>query len=474
MRLYCWMVLLPLAALTIYTLFSMAGYYKKYDQIVRNITAANAYNLSFKEDMDYTMYRIVIGSAKWSDPEEKLREEDPYEQIEKIRKVFHQLYNITTTESNKRKISMLIKTLNTLEERVDEIVSNTKEPGHYDENMEKLDMNIRILTQIIQEQIQEYIYYEASSLESVRKEIAEEANKTLELLLTILVSVIIMTWLLSRLLSSSIARPIEEMCNVTQKVAKGDFNVRFEVDTEDELATLANNFNRMVKEISDLVEDIKVEQLNLRVTELKLLQAQINPHFLYNTLDTIIWMAESGQTDQVVLMVTALSDFFRTTLSKGRDFITIREEESHIRSYLQIQQFRYRDILKYEINIDEEIKDYQILKLTLQPIIENALYHGIKNKRGIGTIWVNGGIKNGKIELIVEDNGIGLKEEDLFKLKRIIYGKKMDDNRSGFGMANVQERIALNYGREYGMTIESEYEVGTKVSIVIPEKSEEI
>jgi two-component system sensor histidine kinase YesM len=179
MRLYSWMVLIPLAALTIYTLFSMAGYYKQYDQIVRNITAANAYNISFKEDMDYTMYRIVIGSAKWSDPEEKLREEDPYEQINKIRKVFHQLYSITTTDSNKRKISMLLKTLNTLQERVDEIISNTKQAGHYDENMEKLDMNIRILTQIIQEQIQEYIYYEASSLESVRKEIADEANKTL-------------------------------------------------------------------------------------------------------------------------------------------------------------------------------------------------------------------------------------------------------------------------------------------------------
>ena len=146
----------------------------------------------------------------------------------------------------------------------------------------------------------------------------------------------------------------------------------------------------MVEQIGNLVEDIRVEQLNLRATELKLLQAQINPHFLYNTLDAIIWLAEAGEKDQVVMMVTALSDFFRTTLSKGRDFITVEEEERHIDSYLKIQQFRYRDILAYEIDIPEELYQYQILKLTLQPLVENALYHGIKNKHGLGHILVTG------------------------------------------------------------------------------------
>lgn len=153
---------------------------------------------------------------------------------------------------------------------------------------------------------------------------------------------------------------------------------------------LNQGFNQMVERIGNLVEDIRVEQLNLRATELKLLQAQINPHFLYNTLDTIIWLAEAGQKEQVVMMVSTLSDFFRTTLSKGRDYITVKEEATHIRSYLTIQQFRYRDILESRDGIPEELEEIQILKLTLQPLVENALYHGIKNKRGLGHILVSG------------------------------------------------------------------------------------
>ena len=160
--------------------------------------------------------------------------------------------------------------------------------------------------------------------------------------------------------------------------------MRAEENSEGEMAVLNDSFNQMIEKIGNLVEDIRIEQLNLRATELKLLQAQINPHFLYNTLDTIIWLAEAGRKDEVVMMVTALSDFFRTTLSKGRDYITVKEEEAHIRSYLKIQQFRYQDILEYSIHIPEELYAYQILKLTLQPLVENALYHGIKNKRGTG------------------------------------------------------------------------------------------
>ena len=142
------------------------------------------------------------------------------------------------------------------------------------------------------------------------------------------------------------------------------------VEADDELSVLSTSFNQMVEKSGNLVEDIRVEQLNLRVAELKLLQAQINPHFLYNTLDAIIWLAEAGQKDQVVMMVSSLSDFFRTTLSKGKDYITVGEEEAHIRSYLQIQQFRYRDILEYEIRIPEELHGFLILKLTLQPLVE--------------------------------------------------------------------------------------------------------
>ena len=142
--------------------------------------------------------------------------------------------------------------------------------------------------------------------------------------------------------------------------------------------------------IGILVDDIWKKQENLRIIENRLLQEQINPHFLYNTLDAIVWLAEENKSAEVVKMVTSLSDFFRTTLSKGHDYITVKEERTHIESYLEIQQFRYQDILDYEIQMDEEIYGYIIPKLTLQPLVENALYHGIKNKRGKGKILITG------------------------------------------------------------------------------------
>lgn len=171
---------------------------------------------------------------------------------------------------------------------------------------------------------------------------------------------------------------------------------------------LNSSFNQMVEEIGHLVEDIRVEELNLRAAELRVLQEQINPHFLYNTLDNIIWLAESKDTEQVVRMVSSLSSFFRTTLKQGAGVITVKEEEQHIRSYLEIQQFRYRDILEYEIAIPEELYEYEIIKLTLQPLVENALYHGIKNKRGGGHIRVSGVLCQDVMIFKVQDDGIGM------------------------------------------------------------------
>lgn len=175
------------------------------------------------------------------------------------------------------------------------------------------------------------------------------------------------------------------------------------MESKDEIAVLADNFNDMTVEIGRLVERIKEEQANIRNMESKLLQAQINPHFLYNTLDTIVWLAESGRDEEVVKMTSYLSEFFRTTLSKGKDYITLEEEKRHVESYLQIQQFRYQDIMDYRIEMDEEIMDYTVPKLTLQPLVENALYHGIKKKRGGGTILIEGKLEGNKILLKVID-----------------------------------------------------------------------
>ena len=458
--------LIPLTAIVIYLLIMMNRFSGRYDLIVENITKANAYNIDFKEDMDYVMYIIVVNSER---AEELVDTEQPHAMIEEAREVFENLYEEADKDYAQNNLKRILKTLNTLEDRVEEIEADALVSGNYDLNMERLDLNIRVLTDLLQEQIQKYIYYETTNLEELRVGIRSDVDRAIQMSVIVFAVILIGTVLINRKIVSGITEPISRLCEVTRQAGKGDFAARAPEGGNDELAVLNQGFNQMVERIGNLVEDIRVEQLNLRATELKLLQAQINPHFLYNTLDTIIWLAEAGQKEQVVMMVSTLSDFFRTTLSKGRDYITVKEEATHIRSYLTIQQFRYRDILEYEMDIPEELEEYQILKLTLQPLVENALYHGIKNKRGLGHILVSGKKQGDHLVFTVRDNGKGMDPERLAYVQRLISGElKDEDAPSGFGLFNVNQRLQLNYGPEYGLILASEEGEWTEVNAIIP------
>ena len=458
--------LIPLTVMIVYLLFLMNRFSAQYDGIVTNITGANAYNLTFKEDMDYLMYIIAVNAER---AEELVDTERPYLMIDEAREDFGELYDRADADYARNCLNGILKSLNSLEDRVREIEEDALVSGSYDRNMERLDMNIRILTELIQEQIQRYIYYEATNLQALREEIRADVVTALQMSGIMYAFILVGALLISRKITQDITQPIQRLCEVTRQAGKGDFAVRASEDSNNELAVLGSSFNRMVEEIGKLVEDIRVEQLNLRATELKLLQAQINPHFLYNTLDTIVWLAEAGKKEEVVWMVSALSNFFRTTLSKGRDYITVEEEESHIRSYLEIQQFRYRDILQYEVRIPEQIGGFMILKLTLQPLVENALYHGIKNKRGMGHIRVTGELDGEKLVFRVWDDGIGMSPERLEQVRRMVRGEDQSEDRSsGFGLFNVWQRLQLNYGEGYGLEIDSVYGEWTEARVTIP------
>jgi two-component system sensor histidine kinase YesM len=213
------------------------------------------------------------------------------------------------------------------------------------------------------------------------------------------------------------------------------------------------------------------EQDKLKKAELKVLQAQINPHFLYNTLDTIIWKAEANQKQEVIALVQELCSFFRISLSKGMDWIPVRDELEHVRAYLAIQGMRYRDILRYRIDAGCGFDDATILKLTLQPLVENAIYHGIKNKRGGGCVTVRGcAVENNALLFEVEDDGIGMQPETLAAVERMLAGGDPvgSEGSSGVGMRNVNERVRLYYGPDYGLRVRSQYGVGTVVSLLIP------
>ncbi len=458
--------LIPLVVIVIYLLITVNRFSERYDAIVEKITLANNYNINFKEDMDYIMYIIAVNSER---AQELVDTEKPQAMIDEARDAFQDLYENADEEYPKNQLRMILQCLDTLEDRVCEIEENALVTGAYDQNMESLDVNIRILTELIQEQIQKYIYYQATTLETLRENIRTDVKRAIKMVSVICVAILVAALFISRKIMTGITEPIRSLCEVTRVAGSGDFAVRAQEESDDELAILSSSFNQMVEQIGDLVEGIRIEQMNLKATELKLLQAQINPHFLYNTLDAIIWLAEAGEKDQVVRMVSALSDFFRTTLSKGQDFVSVKDEEAHIKSYLQIQQFRYQDILEYEIEIPEELYEYEILKMTLQPIVENALYHGIKRKRRMGHIKVEGKKEETVMAFRVWDDGIGMKPEKLSHIRKVLSGELEEkETPSGFGLFNVGQRIRLNYGAEYGIKISSVYGEWTEVEVILP------
>ena len=223
----------------------------------------------------------------------------------------------------------------------------------------------------------------------------------------------------------------------------------------------------MVVQIKELVEKVRQEEITLRKTELKALQAQINPHFLYNTLDAIAWLCEEERHKDAVEMVNSLAKLFRISISRGHELITIEKEMQHAKSYLKIQNFRYKNQFTYSFDVDEECLNYLCNKITLQPIIENAIYHGIDRMVDEGKINIGIHQKGDRIIFTVEDNGVGMTEE---QCEEILH--KDAGDRVGIGIKNVNDRIKIYFGEEYGLTIQSELDEGTRVTISMPKITE--
>ncbi len=460
-------IIIPMIILSVYQITALHNYSTAYDTIVRRITSANNYNLNFKEEMDESMYKIVVEAETFESIDKNSDLKNPYKLIEDARVNFTNLQKITSSRESLDWIKRILLNLDTLKDRINEIRDNLQQTGHYEENIKMLESDIYILTEMFQEEIQYYIYFETQNFEAKRQSLDEQVTSVIVTMIVALSSIIVASVLVNILVTDSITKPIRTLCDQTAMVAKGDFTARTTCDNHDELSILSDSFNDMAFKLEQQVKSIKLEQENLRHMESKLLQTQINPHFLYNTLETIIWLIEGDKNKEAIDMVVSLSEFFRIVVSKGKDFITIREEEIHIKSYLQIQRSRYKDILDYEINIPEELYRYQILKLTMQPIIENSLYHGIKMLRAKGKITVTGQLLAEGVCFHVIDNGVGMDEHELNALREEIEmpGSKQS---SGFGLANVNKRIKLNYGNMFGLDIQSKKGEGTDITIKIP------
>lgn len=269
-------------------------------------------------------------------------------------------------------------------------------------------------------------------------------------------------------LSDHITRPLSQLGALMAKAETGDFSVRFDMPQHDEIGALGSSFNHMLAKIEELIAELYTEKQIRLEAQLKSLQEQIKPHFLYNTLDTISWMARAQNAKDVVRLVDALTNMFRVGLSSGRDYIPLREEKNHVANYLYIQKVRYQEKLRYEVQIPAEFDDVIVPKLILQPLVENAIYHGIKLKRGGGTIRLTADCTDNRLYLHVWDDGAGVPADRLEEVRRHIQQAPAEQEKGGFGLSYIGQRLRLRYGPDYGIQIDSQEGVFTCVTLCLP------
>ena len=410
------LLLIPMIVFLLVVYYYLWQTNKTYEEMLNSVVQASEFSLDFKKDFDYETYLLIVGNK---DPEESAVDT----MLDDARRVVNGLEEYTNNEENRDRLVSISRYLDNLETYVERIRANLERGDRYEDNMTIWENDIQIVSTLISESFTEYIYYENKQLQTAQEENRRLFLSVLRASVIFFVILVLIILIYSYYVPLSITRPIEEQ--------------------------------------------VRREQTRLRKAEFELLQAQINPHFLYNTLDAIVWSAESGNEKQVVSMVGNLSNFFRTSLNRGKDVITVREDLLHVRSYLEIQKVRYEDILEFEIDVPESVTGSPIPKITLQPLVENALYHGIKNRRGGGRISITGEETENAVLLRVSDNGAGMSSERLDEVRRGLTGGAPDESTI-YGLYNVGERIRLHFGEEYGISIDSNEGEGTVVTVRLP------
>lgn len=448
-----------LAAMLVVGVGVLLGVYQRhYGKLLHNVTTASEFNQDFKNNIDAKMYYYVINS-QYSDGL-------PVVEVQSAQWLARELLRSTTEKDSLRAATSVLDLCLTLEEKIYEI----RDTESYDERNQQLENNIYVITSLIQEYMYDYLYYEAVHLNNLQESMNRQILVEIIAISLFVAGAGLLLIRRTLRLSGQITGPVESLCTRVREIGSGDLSPRQPVESDaEEMQTLSRGLEQMVERMNTLMAETTQKQARLRNAELALLQAQINPHFLYNTLDTIVWLVEAEKNAEAVEMVTNLSGFFRSSLSNGADVVSLETEVAQVQSYLRIQQARYKDILTFRIQVDPAVMDARLPKLTLQPLVENALYHGIKLKRTAGTITVTGGARDGKVYLYVRDDGAGISPGRLEQLQESLAGGR----RLGFGLATVHERLQLLFGSGYGLYISSEPGVGTEVCVTIPHGKEE-
>ncbi len=460
---YMYIVLLMVIPI-VYFISVSSMHTSQYDRIITNVSRANRINQTVKVEISDEIWDIVAGKKTFEEGKQ-------YEILDSIKTGISEMMASTENDNNRNLLEVATRAVNTLEKYVNMLGMQIQENAAVSENEQILE-EVRGCAALIYDILQDFIVAEIET-SALTNESIKNTSVTLTIIQIVIICVMLAVAIYTSIsVSESIRKPIQDMENLSTCIAEGQLDARIKLPHVPELDPLSENLNIMAEKIQELLDENIKEQKNLQKAEMKTLQAQITPHFLYNTLDTIIWLAESERKDEVIEITKAFSNFFRISLSKGHEWIQIEQEIDHVKSYLTIQKIRYRDILDYEIDFDPALKGRLVLKLILQPLVENAIYHGIKNKRGRGKLKVSAKlVEDDFIFLSVEDNGIGFSKERLEEVMFELSDKADSENlKSVYGLYNVNKRLKLYYDMSASLSIESEYGKGTSVSFKIPSK----
>jgi two-component system, sensor histidine kinase YesM len=298
-------------------------------------------------------------------------------------------------------------------------------------------------------------------------EIFKKVNYMKYVTLYIVIILLVIAIFIGSVLTKFITKPLSTFVEKMDKLGKENLTFKIDGNVPSEISLLQSRFKDLLERTENLLQEVRKEQDEKRQLELEVMHTQINPHFLYNTLYSIKGLCDMGMNKEASKMITALSSFFRISISKGQEIIPVKEEIEHISNYLLIQEMRYGDNFSYEIDVDPNILKYKIIKLTLQPLVENAIYHGVKQKRGKGMIQIKGYQTEENICFEVIDNGAGMSEEKLEEIRQYLF-EKNKKSKIGFGIYSVHERIRIHYGSPYGLKIKSQEGIGSTFQITIP------
>lgn len=464
---YSYVFLIFLMALpAFYSIIMLNIHTREYDKIISNVSYANDINSIAKENIPDELWDIVCGRKDFANGNQ-------YKMLDEISSGIQTMKKNLPDAKSQEKLEIALRTFTTLSKNIKKLEEQMNSGSSVKQNEESLD-EIRTITTLFSEIIQDFIMTEIKIANETNLSIKKSSVALTFLQIIILLFSVAVALSSFRSVSKNINSSLSDMENFSTQIACGNLQARTNEPIFLELKSLAENMNSMAGQIDLLIKKNIEEEKNFQKAEMKALQAQITPHFLYNTFDTILWLAEEKKTDDVVKITKAFSDFLRISLSRGHEWITVAQEIEHIANYLTIQKIRYADILNYEITVNPEVKNDKIIKLVLQPLVENAIYHGIKNKRGRGHLLVSVDYFDSEkkfIQFTVQDDGAGFTDERLAQVKNELNEGSANTEKlnSVYGLYNVHKKLKLYYGEKTnGLEIQSKRNEGATISFIIP------